>query len=52
MIEGHTFAARHILGDADIETVRSLLGHYSIVLTQRYTHSRNDTEQRAVDLPD
>jgi excisionase family DNA binding protein len=46
----HTFATRLIQGGVDIETVRSLLGHCSIVLTQRYTHSNNEMKQRAVDL--
>jgi integrase len=46
----HTFATRLIQAGVDIETVRSLLGHYSIVMTQRYTHSGNETKQRAVDL--
>jgi integrase len=46
----HTFATRLVQGGVDIETVRSLLGHYSIVLTQRYTHSSNEMKQRAVDI--
>jgi excisionase family DNA binding protein len=45
----HTFATRLIQKGVDIETVRALLGHYSIVLTQRYTHSNNEMKQRAVD---
>ena len=45
----HTFATRLIQGGVDIETVRSLLGHCSIVLTQRYTHSSDEIKQRAVD---
>lgn len=45
----HTFATRLIQGGADIETVRSLLGHHSIVMTQRYTHSSHEMKQRAVE---
>jgi excisionase family DNA binding protein len=46
----HTFATRLIQGGVDIETVRSLLGHHSIIMTQRYTHSSHETKQRAVDI--
>jgi excisionase family DNA binding protein len=46
----HTFASRLIQRGADIETVRSLLGHYSIVTTQRYTHSDDEAKRRAVGL--
>jgi hypothetical protein len=46
----HTFATRLIQRGVDIETVRALLGHCSIVLTQRYTHSNNEMKQRAVDV--
>jgi integrase len=46
----HTFATRLIQGGADIETVRSLLGHHSIVMTQRYTHSSHEMKQRAVEI--
>jgi len=46
----HTFATRLIQNGVDIETVRSLLGHFSIVVTQRYTHSNNEMKQRAVEL--
>jgi hypothetical protein len=34
----------------DIETVRALSGHYSIVVTQRHTRSNNETKQRTVEL--
>ena len=46
----HTFATRLVQAGVDIETVRSLLGHHSIVMTQRYTHSSHEMKQRAVDL--
>ncbi len=35
--------------EADIETVRSLLSHRSILTTQRYTHTDDDKKKRAVD---
>jgi excisionase family DNA binding protein len=46
----HTFASRLLEKGADIETVRSLLGHYSIVMTQRYVHSRDEAKKKAVEL--
>ncbi|MBW2605286.1 MAG: site-specific integrase [Deltaproteobacteria bacterium] len=44
----HTFATRLIEAGVDIETVRDLLGHYSVTLTQRYTHSNNKQKSDAV----
>ena len=46
----HTFASRLLERGADIETVRSLLGHFSITMTQRYVHSRDEAKKRAVEL--
>ena len=46
----HTFASRLIERGADIETVRDLLGHHSIIITQRYIHSNNDRKKAAVEL--
>lgn len=46
----HTFASRLLDRAADIETVRSLLGHYSITMTQRYIHSRDEAKKKAVEL--
>jgi len=46
----HTFASRLIEKGADIETVRDLLGHHSITITQRYTHSNDDRKKIAVEL--
>jgi len=46
----HTFASRLIEKGADIETVRSLLGHCSVAITQRYTHSQDEAKKRAVEL--
>ncbi len=46
----HTFATRLVEKGADIETVRDLLGHHSITVTQRYTHSNDDRKRAAVEL--
>ena len=46
----HTFASRLVEKGVDIETVRDLLGHYSITVTQRYTHSNDDRKKKAVEL--
>jgi excisionase family DNA binding protein len=45
----HTFATRLIRRGADIITVQALLGHYSVTVTQRYTHSGADEKRRAVE---
>ncbi len=44
----HTFASRLIESGVDIITVKDLLGHFSVVTTQRYTHSRADQKIKAV----
>lgn len=46
----HTFATRLIQRGADIITVQNLLGHHSVTITQRYTHSGLDRKQDAVRL--
>ncbi len=46
----HTFASRLIEAGVDIITVRDLLGHSSVKLTERYTHSKNEQKKRAVEL--
>ena len=48
----HTFASRLIEKGVDIVTVKELLGHSTILLTQRYTHSRNEQRRRAVEKLD
>ena len=45
----HTFATRLVEKGVDIETVRDLLGHSSIIITQRYTHSNDERKKRAVE---
>jgi excisionase family DNA binding protein len=44
----HTFATRLIRAGVDIITVKELLGHFSIRMTQRYTHSNQDQQRMAV----
>ena len=46
----HTFASRLIERGVDVVTVKELLGHHSITITQRYTHSRDERKVAAVGL--
>lgn len=46
----HTFASRLIQRGADIVTVQKLLGHFSVTMTERYTHSGADAKKAAVGL--
>ncbi|MBD3203705.1 tyrosine-type recombinase/integrase [Candidatus Woesearchaeota archaeon] len=46
----HTFACRMIEKGCDIETLRDLLGHHSITVTQRYIHTTLDRKRQAVEL--
>ena len=46
----HTVASRLIERHADIEEVRSLLGHSSIAITQRYVHATDERRRAAVEL--
>ena len=46
----HTFATRLVAKRIDVETVRELLGHHSITVTQRYIHSNDERKRRAVDV--
>ena len=46
----HTFASRLVERGVDVETVRDLLGHHSITITQRYTHSTDERKKEAVEL--
>jgi excisionase family DNA binding protein len=45
----HTFGTRLIQKGVDIETVRDLMGHHSIVVTQRYLHTNEDRRRQAVE---
>lgn len=46
----HTFASRLVAKGVDIETLKELLGHHSIKMTQRYIHSSDDRGRAAVEL--
>ena len=48
----HTFASRLIEAGADIVTVRDLLGHFSVKMTQRFTHPGRSQKGAAVELLD
>ena len=48
----HTFASRLVELGVDIITVKELLGHSTVILTQRYTHSRSEQRRRAVEQLD
>jgi excisionase family DNA binding protein len=45
----HTFATRLIRKGVDIITVKTLLGHHAVSVTERYTHSGAEERQRAVE---
>jgi len=44
----HTFATRLVDRGVDIITIQKLLGHSTVVITQRYTHARDDRAYEAV----
>ena len=46
----HTFASRLIEHGADLITVKELLGHSSVKITERYTHSQSEQKKNAVEL--
>jgi len=46
----HTFATRLIERGIDVITVQNLLGHSSVIITQRYTHSGDERKRKAVEL--
>jgi len=46
----HTFATRLVANGIDVETVRDLLGHHSILVTQRYVHSSDERKRKAVEI--
>lgn len=46
----HTFASRLVEKGVDIETLKELLGHHSITITQRYIHSSDERKRAAVEL--
>ena len=44
----HTFASRLLERGVDIMTVKELLGHSTVTVTMRYTHSNLDSKVAAV----
>ncbi len=46
----HTFACRLVQRGCDIETLRALLGHHSISITERYVHTNEKQKREAVGL--
>ena len=44
----HTFASRLLERGVDIMTVKELLGHSTVIVTMRYTHSNLDSKVAAV----
>ena len=46
----HTAATRMLEKGADIRTVQEILGHSSVVITQRYTHSTPQYKKKAIEL--
>lgn len=46
----HTFACRLIRRGCDIETLRNLLGHHSVTVTERYIHTDDEQKRKAVGL--
>lgn len=48
----HTFASQLVMAGADLMTVKELLGHKTIKMTERYSHLSPDHKARAVQLLD
>ena len=47
MVCAHTFASWHVQNGTDLYTVKELLGHSTIQLTERYSHLRPDGLKKA-----
>ena len=48
----HTFATRLVEKGIHIKKIRDLLGHFSVTVTERYTHSTDEGMRKAVELLD
>jgi integrase len=46
----HTFASRLVESGVDLITIKELLGHSSVTITERYTHPHHELKKVAVDL--
>ena len=46
----HTFATRLVEQGIDLITIKELLGHHSVKVTERYTHPNAYQKKRAVDI--
>ena len=44
----HTFATRLVERGVDLITIKELLGHSSVTITERYTHSFKEQKRNAV----
>jgi integrase len=46
----HTYASWLVQGGVDLYTVKELMGHSSIIMTERYSHESPDRLQRAAEI--
>jgi integrase len=46
----HTFASRLVQEGVDLIRVKELLGHSTVKITERYTHSNEQERKKAVEL--
>jgi Phage integrase family len=48
----HTFASHSMMAGGDLYVLKSILGHKSIVMTQRYAHLSPESKRAAVNRMD
>jgi len=41
-VSRHTYASQHVMGGGSLATLREILGHSSVTVTERYAHLRSD----------